>query len=662
MRSPRRSRALRTHLSILVMVCVVPLLIFAAIMMVLLERQERASVERGLRDTARALSVAVDNQLIASVSTLQALAAFDPLDSENLERFHGQAQRVLATQPGWRNIALHDRFGRQLLSAAHPFGTSLSPGGSVKMVRQALDTGGTVISSLFVGPVLKVPVVGVSVPVVRQGGALRYVLGARLDIASLGRVLSEGKLRPGWIAAIIDRDGIIVARTRANEQFLGRPAAPELVAQIRLFEEGSLHTMSVDGIPVLAVFSRSRLSGWSVALGMPDALVEAPGRRSLWALIGGGLVFLLIAGVLATTVGRRIARGIASLSTSAHALGEGKVPSGVGGSGITEVEDVEREMIESARERAEAVAARLNTEEALRDSEDRTHLIVSHALDAVITIDSEGRITSWNPQAESLFGWREDEAVGLLLTETVIPPAHREAHGRGLARVVAGGEGPLLGRQIELTALRRDGTEFPIELAITPMPIGGKIFFSAFLRDITVRKQREERAAELARLARTLTERLDMDTVTDQVVTSVVAVFTAHVAIIRLVEPDGFLRCVALAGSPLNEFQWTYRSPPGVGMLGRAVVERRPVWTSDVLSEPGLEIPDELRRAAESANNRAVLAVPLLVKEDILGVLSFAYDTVRTFSGDEIGLLQTFADQAALAIRNVQLFGKELRK
>ena len=266
----------------------VPLLIFAAIMMVLLEKQERASVERGLRDTARALSVAVDNQLIASVSTLQALAAFDHPDAMDLERFHVQARRVLATQPGWRNIALHDRAGRQLISAAHPFGAPLPPAGNVEMVSQALDTGVVVISNLFVSPVLNVPVVGVSVPLVRHG-IVRYVLGARLDVAALGRVLSEGKLPEEWIGTIIDREGTIVARTRGIEEFLGHPAAPEVVAQSRLSEEGSLGAMSLDGIATQTVFSRSRLSGWSVTLAIPDALVEASGRRSLWAMIGGGL-------------------------------------------------------------------------------------------------------------------------------------------------------------------------------------------------------------------------------------------------------------------------------------------------------------------------------------------------------------------------------------
>src|SRR2546430_10453984 len=91
------------------------------------------------------------------------------------------------------------------------------------------------------------------------------------------------------------------------------------------------------------------------------------------------------------------------------------------------------------------------TQEALRQSEERFRLLVAHALDAVITIDIQGRITSWNPQAERLFGWAQAEVLGRLLSETIIPPTYREAHERGLARFRATGEGPVLGRRIELT-------------------------------------------------------------------------------------------------------------------------------------------------------------------------------------------------------------------
>lgn len=147
----------------------------------------------------------------------------------------------------------------------------------------------------------------------------------------------------------------------------------------------------------------------------------------------------------------------------------------------------------------ELIAARLKTEEALRESEERNQLIVTNSLDAVMTIDSQGLITSWNPQAERLFGWPREEVLGRLLSETIIPPAYRKTDERGIAHFRATGEGPELNRRIELTALHRNGTEFPVELAITPMRLGGDIVFSAFLRDITERKRAQEALEEKTR-------------------------------------------------------------------------------------------------------------------------------------------------------------------
>src|SRR5216110_1450656 len=86
------------------------------------------------------------------------------------------------------------------------------------------------------------------------------------------------------------------------------------------------------------------------------------------------------------------------------------------------------------------------------EGDERFRLLVAHALDAVITIDLQGLITSWNPQAERLFGWAQQEVLGRLLSETIVPPAYREAHERGLAHFRATGEGAVLNRRIELTA------------------------------------------------------------------------------------------------------------------------------------------------------------------------------------------------------------------
>jgi PAS domain S-box-containing protein len=137
------------------------------------------------------------------------------------------------------------------------------------------------------------------------------------------------------------------------------------------------------------------------------------------------------------------------------------------------------------------ITERKRTEQALRASEERTRLIVETALDAVVTIDSAGVINGWSPQAETMFGWTRQEALGRALAETIIPERYREAHRRGIQRYLATGEAVVLNKRIELTALHYDGHEIPVELSITPIRIGGAVAFSAFVRDITERKRAE---------------------------------------------------------------------------------------------------------------------------------------------------------------------------
>ncbi len=128
---------------------------------------------------------------------------------------------------------------------------------------------------------------------------------------------------------------------------------------------------------------------------------------------------------------------------------------------------------------------------ALQQSEAFHASILDSALDCIITIDHEGRIVDFNPAAERTFGHTRDAVLGQSLAETIIPPALREAHRDGLTRVAVTGESRMLGRRIELTALRADGTEFPVELAITRLP-GEPPRFTGFLRDITKRKRAED--------------------------------------------------------------------------------------------------------------------------------------------------------------------------
>lgn|GEM_PF-5575440 len=133
----------------------------------------------------------------------------------------------------------------------------------------------------------------------------------------------------------------------------------------------------------------------------------------------------------------------------------------------------------------------------MRESEEHTRMVITAATDAFVTIDSRGNITDWNPKAEELFGWPGAEIIGKPLHSTIMPAHYREAYLQGVERFRSARELPTLDRRVELSALHRDGHEFPVELSITWVQRGGKDYFNAFLHDIGNRKRAEEKISKL---------------------------------------------------------------------------------------------------------------------------------------------------------------------
>jgi PAS domain S-box-containing protein len=187
-----------------------------------------------------------------------------------------------------------------------------------------------------------------------------------------------------------------------------------------------------------------------------------------------------------TKTGRRLS---VSLTISPIKNGEGKI---IGASKI--IRDI---------------TGRKQAAERLRQSEQRKNAVLDSALDAIVSIDHEGRFIEFNPAAERMFGYERAQAMGRSMAELIIPQRYREPHRRGLAHFLATGEGPVLGRRIEMSALRADGGEFPVELAIVPIALpGAPPLFTAYLRDITERKRNEAALRESAERFRALTETL----------------------------------------------------------------------------------------------------------------------------------------------------------
>jgi len=129
----------------------------------------------------------------------------------------------------------------------------------------------------------------------------------------------------------------------------------------------------------------------------------------------------------------------------------------------------------------------------LKQSEERNRIIMNSSLNAIVTIDTSGKITFWNSQAEIIFGWGKEEVLGKTLNDTIIPKRHSQEHARGLKRYLAAGDGPVLNKQIELPALHKAGYEFPVEVSIIPLEQNGEVFFCSFMQDISERKKTESK-------------------------------------------------------------------------------------------------------------------------------------------------------------------------
>jgi PAS domain S-box-containing protein len=276
-------------------------------------------------------------------------------------------------------------------------------------------------------------------------------------------------------------------------------------------------------------------------------------------------------------------------------------------------------------------------------------------------VDAAERYRFNNTAYEQWFGRSLSEMTGRHIREVLGEAVY--------AAILPHVRAALAGRRVsfESAMVYGDGKERHVRATYVP-DVGedGQVRgFVAHVTDVSdLRRAEEERerlrrqADELARLAHWLTESLDTTEVAERIAQSILPLFQAQSSVVRLLQPDGSLVCVAIAGKWLDNFRPGYVLPPGVGLVGRAVAERRALWTADILEEPSVVLPADFRRGLAGAGHHAVLAVPLQVKDEVIGAISTAHREVRTFTQAEIDLLQAFADQAALAMRNVQLFAR----
>ncbi len=258
--------------------------------------------------------------------------------------------------------------------------------------------------------------------------------------------------------------------------------------------------------------------------------------------------------------------------------------------------------------------------------------IFESAHDAYVSMDAGGFVVAWNSQAEATFGWSREEAIGRVLSDTIIPPRYRAAHLAGLQRFLDTGDGPVLYTRFEIEALHRDGYEFPVEITITPQALDQSHVFHAFLHDITERRRGDRfKAAQQA----TTAVLAEAETVAEAIPRLLSALgetlgwdFGAHWA----PTDAGVLRSGSAwtrPGLDLASFEQTTRETafgPERGLPGRVWSTARPMFISDLSADPGFERAPQ----AAAVGLGAGVGLPLLDGDEVRGVLEFfALDTRR---------------------------------
>jgi diguanylate cyclase (GGDEF)-like protein/PAS domain S-box-containing protein len=271
-----------------------------------------------------------------------------------------------------------------------------------------------------------------------------------------------------------------------------------------------------------------------------------------------------------------------------------------------------------------------------------TRSILDTAHEAFVSMDAAGRIIDWNAAAERTFGYARDEVVGRELAETIVPERLRQAHREGLQRFLRTGERRIIDERAELSALHRDGHEFPIEITIS-FTGADTPTFHAFLHDISERLLSDQvlramqsvttamaRADTPQEALEALLERLGEDMGWD------LGAFWA-------VAGDGVLDLVAgwaggrVDASEFERLSRQLRLEPGAGLPGQALERREPVWIDDYAADPGM-----LRaRAARTAGLHSAVCVPATREGDVVGIIELFSTELRLRDPAVIGALAT---------------------
>lgn len=310
------------------------------------------------------------------------------------------------------------------------------------------------------------------------------------------------------------------------------------------------------------------------------------------------------------------------------------------------------------------VTERRRAEHELRESEARNRAILETALDCVITMDHQGTVVEFNKAAERTFGYSRADVVGRELADLIIPTSLRERHRQGMARYLAGGEGSVLGKRVELPAIHADGSEFPVELSISRIPTDGPPLFTAYLRDIGERTRVEHYRDARLGVTQALNQASDVDEGVSKVLRAVCESLSWDVGFFWMVKKGGdCLKCHHTWHKPelpVTEFEaasFNRTFEKGEGLPGHVWSTGQPRWLFDVVRDANF------LRAASAANYNlhSAFASPVVVGDRVIGVMEFFTRRIREPDSHLLEMMGTVAGNVGQFIER-QSAEQELRQ
>jgi PAS domain S-box-containing protein len=457
----------------LALVLLLPALAAAAMTLHAGYRHDRAEIEKHLLETTRALSLVVDRQFGQAEALIWALSALPQLRTGDYAGFDALARQAMRLPSAWVVV---EEPGRQVVNTRLPPGAALPETGSTEYWA-GLVPGQVRVSNLFTGLVAQRPTISVDTLVERPDGT-RLLVIVIMPAQTISAVLADQNLPPDWTGAIVDRQGVVVARSRDPDRFVGQPATPDNLDRIRAgLRQGVFESVSLDGVKTVLALSRSPSSGWSTIVAVPRHTLSASAVRSAIFLAAVGGILLAFGAVLALRIGSLITRPVAALVADAQALGTGGGEAAFtpAGGEFRETAALREAFAESrdalarrAAERDQAYAALRQANESLEQRvAERTQALgeANRSLRAsqlelaerealyssvfrvnadglfVVRVGEDERLTveAYNPPIEFLTGIPPEVAAGRPLAE-VVPPALLPLLGERIRECIAAGE------------------------------------------------------------------------------------------------------------------------------------------------------------------------------------------------------------------------------